>query len=437
MIENLLIGLWNAGWLVINIENLYPIVRALFLKERKEETSEVLESLPRISILLAAYQEEITLEACIERLLESDYPSERLEVIILTEADDPTTGEIADALSKHPSVKHIVIPPDKKLPKGKPRALNEGLKYATGEIIGVIDAEDLIDLSLFKTVAVQIRKGMDVVQGILDMANHWDGWKSHQFRGEYGFWFRVCLPSLAKIKWPVPLGGTTNFFKRSILEELGGWDSWNVTEDFDLGMRIYNAGYKVAALKDSVTKRTKASIFVPRYQISTINSVTKEESPRSWKSWLKQRTRWQRGKIQTLKKLIKSPPKELWKKFHSFMACFSPHMGIINLSGIILSLLAWAVFRWQLAIPLLIVCWINLSFVVFYACQQGIGFIKATEGEKVGLRRLRAIGIAISLPAYWIMQWIADIRAVWQEYIKKTVFWEKTRHEGRHFKTKG
>jgi cellulose synthase/poly-beta-1,6-N-acetylglucosamine synthase-like glycosyltransferase len=439
MVLPAIISLFNIFWTAENFYNFYPLLKGRnkeneiedYLKELDEE------ELPKVSVLLPAYKEEETLEKCIETLYKADYPPDKLEVFVLVERDDPRTKEIAKKLEREKytekngyNFRYIEIA-DTIEPKGKPRALKQGLRHTTGEIVGVIDAEDLIDPRLFKEVVHYIKaKGYDAVQGILDMANDNDGWKNMQFRGEYGYWFRRYLPALARAGFPVPLGGTTNFIKKDVLKKVNGWDPYNLTEDFDLGLRLFCRGKKTTTTK-GVTKREKYGIFTEKY-IDIISSVTREESPITWKRWLRQRTRWQRGKIQTLKKILKKPPEELGKKFHSFMSCLSPHLGPINLLGICLSLYAYAFV--ELPLPILALTYVNLSSILCYMYMQAKGYLDATKEEKIKYRKLKALTIAATLPVYWFMQWVADLRAIKQEYIDKKIFWEKTKHEGRHFR---
>jgi cellulose synthase/poly-beta-1,6-N-acetylglucosamine synthase-like glycosyltransferase len=88
----------------------------------------------------------------------------------------------------------------------------------------------------------------------------------------------VINPSLARLEVPIPLGGTSNHFRTQVLQELHGWDSWNVTEDADLGIRLALAGYRVGDLPSS----------------------TLEEAPSTVGAWLNQRTRWMKGFMQVI-----------------------------------------------------------------------------------------------------------------------------------------
>lgn len=334
------------------------------------------EQLPTISILLPAYRERETLKECVKSLFEVDYPKEKLDVIVIKN-DDGETNKVVEELKKDYKLTHVIVEENDE-PEGKPRGLNQGLKYAKGEIIGVIDAEDIISKDLLKKAAYSIKvEGFDAVQAILDMANDYDGWKNLQFRGEYGYWFRIYLSTLAIIGFPVPLGGTSNFIKKDVIEKLGGLDPYNLTEDFDLGLRLYNEDKRVGTIPILTRRR---QIFEERYNVKIIDSVTKEESPITFYSWLRQRTRWQRGKIQKLKKYLKTSPRGLAKKLHTFMACLSPHIGPINLNGIALSLYALAT-NIDLPFPIRELTYINLAAISGYMYMQARGYLEATKDD--------------------------------------------------------
>ncbi len=425
---------YTVIWLSTNLYNLYPLLN-YHLKRKKfavaGSTHNLPSRLPKISVLLPAYHEESVLPYSIKRIFESDYPSRLLEVIVLTEKDDLGTITVVNNLIKKYGIKHLRIK-EEGLPRGKPRALNFGLKYITGSIVGVIDAEDIIDKKLFKKVVALMNSGYDAVQGVLDMVNDRDGFTNMHMRAEYRYWYHVYMPALTYSNFPVPLGGTTNFFQKNILKELKGWDPFNVTEDFDLGIRLYNEHKKVGIAFDMLGKRASDSLFHNKYDFSMMNSVTLEESPTTFMGWLRQRTRWQRGKIQTLKKIINDPPDSFLNKIHSVMMSLVPHMGLINLTGIILSVLAFFI-KTPLPPWIYYLFGFNIIMFVFYCAMQGYGYLTSVNRNR-RYRILKALFVGFTTPIYWAMQWGADIRAIKHEYLGAKVFWEKTAHSGAHIR---
>ena len=432
-----ILTVYTLVWTAINVYNLFPLLK-YSLRRRVGGSSSSIHKLPskllRISILLPAYHEEYMLPYSIKRIFESDYPSELLDVIVLTEKDDNSTIEVVKKLVQEYGINHISVEENRE-PRGKPRALNLGLMHARGEIIGVLDAEDIIDKKLFLKVVTLMESGYDAVQGVLDMVNDRDGFTNMHLRAEYRYWYRIYLPALVDSNFPVPLGGTTNFFKRDTINELKGWDPYNVTEDFDLGVRLYNEHKRIGIAVDMLGRRPGERIFHNKYEFSMLRSTTKEESPTTLHGWLKQRTRWQRGKIQTFKKIFKDPPDLAGNLFHSIMMSLIPHMGPINITGITYSVLM--LFS-GLALPLWL--WMfftfNIAMVVFYCIMQGYGFFTSVHKNRRN-RLPKAVFVAVSTPAYWLLQWVADIRAMKHEYLGTKIFWEKTSHSGAHIKKAG
>ncbi|MEM0143475.1 MAG: glycosyltransferase family 2 protein, partial [Candidatus Parvarchaeum sp.] len=153
----------NAIWTGSNIYNFYPL-----LKIRKLEKLEYTESKekPRVSVLLPAYKEEKVLLNTVKKIENNKYSN--LELILMTEKDDFKTDRMAEYLHrKYENVVHVPVKDNGKA-RGKPRALNQGLSKATGEIVGVLDAEDYISDDLFDKAASAIKgKGYDAVQGQL------------------------------------------------------------------------------------------------------------------------------------------------------------------------------------------------------------------------------------------------------------------------------
>ena len=255
-------------------------------KSKPGFTALSLPQLPRISILVPLYKETKIAEHLVERLQKLNYPRERLEVILITESDDLTTKDTLAQVQLPNWMRQIVVPPG--CVKTKPRALNYALDHCQGTIVGVYDAEDAPDPDQLLTVAAQFATAAPEVvclQGRLDYYNPHANWLARCFTMEYAAWFRVVLPGLAKLGLPVPLGGTTLFFRRAVLVELGGWDAHNVTEDADLGLRLARKGYRTE-LCDTVT-----------YE---------EANHRTW-PWIKQRSRWLKGYAVTYAVHMRNP----------------------------------------------------------------------------------------------------------------------------------
>lgn len=235
--------------------------------------------LPRYSVLVPLFREANILPSLIQRLGALDYPREKLEIILLIEADDDATRAALAATSLPPFMVALTVPQG--APRTKPRALNAGLLAATGDLIVVFDAEDAPEPDqLRRAAAIFAREPRHVacVQARLAISNVRDNWLTRRFAIDYAALFDCGKSGMARLGWPVPLGGSSNHFRAEALRAAGGWDAWNVTEDADLGIRLARRG---ALVRD-------------------LPSTTWEEAPNRLSSWMNQRTRWMKGWMQTL-----------------------------------------------------------------------------------------------------------------------------------------
>jgi len=212
--------------------------------------------LPVITLLIPLYRERAIADHLLTRLEALDYPRERLDVCLVLEDDDATTRAALNRTHLLTWMRPIVVPQGTL--RTKPRALNYALDFARGSIVGIYDAEDAPDPDQLRIVAATFATAppnVACLQGVLDYYNSSANWLTRCFTIEYASWFRVVLPGYARMGLVVPLGGTTLFFRRDILEQLGGWDAHNVTEDADLGLRLVRAGYRTCLLYTSPSPR--------------------------------------------------------------------------------------------------------------------------------------------------------------------------------------
>ena len=235
--------------------------------------------LPVYTILIPLYKEPEVAQKILKRIAALDYPSDKLDVKLLLESDDMETYN--ELTKTHlPENFTIMRVPDAQ-PKTKPRACNFGLREARGEFCVIYDAEDIPDPDqLRKSVAVFRRdtsRHLACVQAKLNYYNSRQNWLTGFFTVEYTTYFDLVLAGWQKFNMPLPLGGTSNHFRTEYLRMIGGWDPFNVTEDCELGIRIYENHWRTTVL-DSTTME--------------------EANSRLW-NWMRQRSRWVKGFIQT------------------------------------------------------------------------------------------------------------------------------------------
>jgi len=356
------------------------------------------EDLPLLTYLVPLLR-EANVVASLARAIEAlDYPSGRIEVKFLVESDDEDTLAALRWLRLPGWFEIIPVPPG--LPRTKPKALNYGLHFSRGEIVAVLDAEDRPALSQPREAVAALRAGgpdLAVVQAPLLIHNQSENWLAEQFAMEYAIHFRIWLPFLVRIGWPLPLGGTSNYFLRRKLVEAGGWDAWNVTEDADIGIRLARLG-------------GRAGVIV---------SPTFEEAPIRFGHWLAQRTRWMKGHLQTWLVVTRHPASAIRE------------LGAWGFMGFAVTL------GGSLAASLLhgpVMIWIGLGLISPAIDLQGwhAAFLGAGYGSAV----LAALAARVSGPGFWsfarmLFYWpllsIAMAAAVW-ELVKRPHYWAKTPH---------
>jgi cellulose synthase/poly-beta-1,6-N-acetylglucosamine synthase-like glycosyltransferase len=170
-------------------------------------------------------------------------------VKFVLEADDPATHRALRDLNLGPPFEIIVAPAIG--PRTKPKALNVALPFARGAYTVVYDAEDKPESDQLRRALQAFHKGghrLACVQASLTIDNTADNWLAGMFTANYAGQFDVFLRGLAALRLPFPLGGSSNHFRTGVLRKAGGWDSYNVTEDADLGIRLYRLGYRAAAI---------------------------------------------------------------------------------------------------------------------------------------------------------------------------------------------
>jgi cellulose synthase/poly-beta-1,6-N-acetylglucosamine synthase-like glycosyltransferase len=262
------------------------------IRVSRRELRELERELPSYTVMVPLYKEAAVVNGLLASLEQLDYPRHRLQILLLCEGDDdPTLQALYEANPGRP-FEIVVIEPSQ--PRTKPKVCNLGLARATGQYLVIYDAEDRPQSDQLKKAVVafrKLRRRVVCLQARLQHRNPNTNLLTRFFASEYGTFYDMLLPSLARRALPVPLGGTSNHFRTAALRELGGWDSYNVTEDLDLGMCIARHGWRVEIL----------------------DSITWEEANSRVGNWVRQRSRWLKGYMQTYLVHMRSPLR-LWRE---------------------------------------------------------------------------------------------------------------------------
>jgi cellulose synthase/poly-beta-1,6-N-acetylglucosamine synthase-like glycosyltransferase len=293
----------------------------------------------------------------------------------------------------------VAVPPGG--PRTKPKALNFALPFARGTFTVIYDAEDRPEPAQLREALEAFRDGgerLACVQAPLSIDNTADSWLARLFTAEYAGHFDVFLPGLSALRLPLPLGGSSNHFRTASLRALAAWDPYNVTEDADLGMRLARFGYCAG----------------------TIGATTYEEAPTRLGPWLRQRTRWFKGWMQTWLVHMRAPAK-LWRD-----------LGPAGFFGFQLIVGGSAFFA--LVHPLFLAALIDDAFggtlTRLYFATAVAGYLASAVLGFIGLKRrglTRIVWVLLLTPLHWLLLSIAAWRALYQ-LIFAPYAWEKTQH---------
>lgn len=366
--------------------------------------------LPRYSVLVPLYRETEVMDVLIARLDALDYPRDKLDILLLLEEDDAATIAALAALSLPPCFLRLIVPAGE--PRTKPRALNAGLDFASGDLLVVYDAEDAPESTQLKRAAALFAHHdarIACLQGRLVISNAGDGFLTRRFAIEYAALFDCVKSGAARLGWPVLLGGSSNHFRLPILRRIGGWDAWNVTEDADLGLRLARFGYQVGDLPSS----------------------TFEEAPNTLSSWLNQRTRWLKGWMQTLSVHARAP-RLLLQQLGGFHTLVTASTGIAVLLGALLYPLFFGALIWRLASDLPFGAGAFLNGLADSMILLLLAFTLAVEIAPAVLalkrrRALRLVPLILFAPISYLLVSIAAWRGL-SEWVRAPYYWHKTTH---------
>ncbi|MCX8100659.1 MAG: glycosyltransferase [Geminicoccaceae bacterium] len=367
------------------------------------------EDLPTYTVLVPMYREPEVLPILAAALRRLDYPLAKLDVKLVLEADDETTIAAAKALDLEGIFEIVVVPPSE--PRTKPKACNYALQLATGEYLVIYDAEDKPEPDQLKKAVAAFRKAdprTACLQARLNFYNADENWLTRMFTLDYSLWFDLMLPALDRFRMPIPLGGTSNHFRTAVLRELHAWDPFNVTEDADLGIRLAKKGYRVGV----------------------IDSTTFEEANCAVGNWIRQRSRWLKGYMQTWLVHMRDPVALLRAVGPRGFLAFQLFVGGTVAAALINPLL-WATFLAWLALRSTIFAelfpgWLlypsGLALILGNTALVYLAAIGPLKRSRYGL-----VAWALSVPVYWALMSIAGWKALAQ-LVRRPFYWEKTRH---------
>lgn len=406
------ISLFYLGLMLFKLIIVSQSLKRPLISFAKKEISAIKnEDLPIYTLLIPLYKEAEVIPQIIKAMTAIDYPHDKLDIIItLEEYDHETINAIKKA--NPPEYFKTLILPDV-TPKTKPKALNVAFPQTKGEFVVIYDAEIIPDPDQLKKAYLAFRKYPDIgcFQTRLDHYNANQNVVTKLFNTEFSFYYDLFLPGLQKMGYPVPLSGHSTHFRRSVLEKIGAWDPYNVTEDCDVGIRLHRMGFKT----------------------DIIDSTSKEEATSGLNAWINQRTRWMKGFIQTSIVHLRHPlrfKEEIggWRNFIAFLFTV-PGTVVVNILNLFywLFLIGWfsthSIFIQKLfPAPILYIS--VVSFIVGNSIFTYLNLIGAYKRERHAL-----VKYSLLSPLYWVLLTFATIKALIEIFVKPH-HWDKTRHGG-------
>lgn len=361
--------------------------------------------LPVYTVLIPMYREAESLPDMLAAMQAMDYPAAKLDIKLVLEADDQVT--LAEAMRLKPGYRFDIVRVPPCQPRTKPKACNYALRFARGEYVTIYDADDRPDPLQLKKAVWMFRNLPDEVvclQARLNYYNAEDNLLTRFFSLEYHALFDMQLPGLERLGIPIPLGGTSNHLHLLRLRELGEWDPFNVTEDADLGVRITTQALRTAML----------------------DSDTMEEAPVTVGAWLKQRSRWIKGYMQTWLVHMRKPLALYHRLGMKSFLGFQLFVGLSTFTFLSAPVvwgvsLAW----WQAAGEL--PSWLGMLTAGNLALHLGSSWwftLWAIRGKNPSRAMRRA---ALLYPLYLVLHSLASYKALWQLAVNPH-YWEKTMH---------
>ena len=405
--------------IILTLQSVYTLYIMLYTWDRPEASRMTRAPArfhpPRKSftVLLPARHEEEVIQTTIERVVRANYPLSLLEVVVICSIDD--AGTIAKAQQKiaqlrHQGIGNVRVLAFKNRPINKPHGLNVGLRSTRNEIVTIFDAEDDMHPDIFNVMnTVLLEEKVAVVQGGVQLMNYQSKWYSVLNVMEYFFWFKSRLHYHSRLGM-TPLGGNTVFFTRDVLQRVGGWDELDLTEDADIGIRISLLGENMRVIYDD------------RY-------VTREETPPTLSQFIKQRTRWSQGFLQTL---FKGEWKRLPKMRQRLLAIYTlGYPAVQAVLGVYILASVLMMFTFRVSVLKALLLDLPLYLLAAHFTLNLIGLYEFTDAHGLKPTWKTPLIMALGyLPYQWVLAY-ASVRATARQ-LRGINNWEKTQHIGAH-----
>jgi cellulose synthase/poly-beta-1,6-N-acetylglucosamine synthase-like glycosyltransferase len=363
---------------------------------------------PTVSVLIPAHNEDIVIRYTLDAMLRLDYPRDKIEIIVIDDNSHDATGEIVDEYCARDSrVRCLHLKPPHAA-KGKSNALNQGLRIAKGEFIVVYDADNtpnsaavkyLVEAALEDPTIGAVTGKFRVINAKKNLLTRFINIEtiSFQWMAQAGRWYWFGISTIP---------GTNFLIRKSLLEEMGGWDVKALTEDTEMSIRLYEKGYKIR--------------FFPL-------AITWEQEPETWKVWFKQRTRWVRGNqyviVKNLPRILRRKQGRIVFDLVYFFFTYFVFLGGVVLSHLMMLLNLLGIVNITLPGPFLLI-WL-LAYILFI-----VEIMVALAIEKTELTTRNFFTLSLMYVTYSQLWLYLIFRSTWLQLraaiIREEWKWDKT-----------
>ena len=386
-------------WTVYNGSIIYAAMRGR--RKSTPSNSDNNGATPKFSIIVPTKDEEVVIGRCLNSFLDLDYPADKMEIIVVDgNSADNTCKVCSDFSTKFPGGFKII---KEQAPKGKPAALNLALRYVTGEIVGVFDADSVPEKDVLKKVAAYFSdENLSAVQGRTTSLNAKKNILTRMISMEERAWFQALISGREKLKLFVPLNGSCQFVRRSVLDDLGGWDELSLTEDVELALRLVEKNREIKYAEDVCCG---------------------QETPNGFRDLVKQRVRWYRGYMETALKYGRLLETLNRKTVDAEISMGGPFMMVISLLSYI---------NWVIAAIFFSQSNIALSFTGIVILLTAISFLAVGVGLLASEKQFKLKNL-LWVPAiylYWLLQMCIAGLAFLKLLFRRKRVWDKTPKKG-------
>jgi cellulose synthase/poly-beta-1,6-N-acetylglucosamine synthase-like glycosyltransferase len=397
----ILIWFWIAYQFALTIFGYINYVKSIREQRRMDSVSV---EYPTCTILIPAHNEEKVMAATIDSMIQLEYPKDKLKIVVVNDGSTDATRDIIHRFATMDSRVELYDVPAGEGGRGKSRALNLGFQTVSSDIVAIYDADNTPEKDSLRYLAAQLvlHPELGAVIGKFRTVN-----KNATLLTRFINIETLSFQSMLQAgRWQMhniaTLPGTNFVIRTSLVRALGGWDEEALTEDSELSIRIYEAGYKIK--------------FVPY-------AITYEQEPQEWKVWLKQRLRWVRGNNYVIAKFWKELPKFQSKRM-AFDLLYTLSLYYVFFFAIIFSDLLFVVSGVKLVSITLpgpyTFVWI-MAFVLFIA--EIVLSISYDDEDS-----MQNIGLTVLMYFTYCQLWIYIVlRAAYQDIKKEKRIWQKTR----------